>query len=57
LNGGDAFDGGGTTFADLGVTCSPETGHAAVFRGDLRHGGAPVTRGVRYVVAAFLFVE
>ena len=54
----DGFEGGGTTFsAPVGVTARPETGHAVAFRGNLRHGGAPVTAGTRYIVAAFLFTE
>ena len=27
------------------------------FRGDLVHGGEPISSGVRYIIAAFLFVE
>ena len=54
----DGFEGGGTTFsAPVGVTARPEAGHAVAFRGNLRHGGAPVTAGTRYIVAAFLFTE
>ena len=29
---------------------------AVAFPGEMRHGGAPVTRGVRYIIAAFLWV-
>jgi predicted 2-oxoglutarate/Fe(II)-dependent dioxygenase YbiX len=55
---GDDFEGGGTAFAaPVGETVSPEAGHVVAFRGGLRHGGAPVVRGTRYVVAAFLFTE
>lgn len=35
----------------------PEMGHVVAFPGSLRHGGAPVTRGVRYIVAAFLWIS
>ena len=32
-------------------------GKMAFFPGSLRHGGKPITRGVRYIIAAFLFVD
>lgn len=32
-------------------------GHVVSFLGDLKHGGDPITKGVRYIVAAFLYVE
>ena len=32
-------------------------GHCVVFPGSCRHGGHPITSGVRYIVAAFLWVE
>ena len=52
------YAGGGTVFtAPVGITARPGAGHVVAFRGSLQHGGAPVTAGVRYIVAAFLFVE
>lgn len=39
------------------LVARPGVGHAVAFRGQLQHGGAPVTAGIRYIVAAFLFVE
>ena len=41
----------------VGITARPAAGHLVAFKGALQHGGAPVTAGVRYIVAAFLFVE
>lgn len=58
--GGEEVSGGGAAAAKRSADClvaRPGAGHAAVFRGQLQHGGAPVTAGVRYIVAAFLFVE
>jgi hypothetical protein len=39
-----------------GVFCAPE-GCATAFMGPLRHGGAPITRGVRVILVLFLYVE
>ena len=56
LNALGEYEGGGTTFPDpIRVTARPDIGGVVAFGGDLRHAGAPVTRGVRYIVAAFLF--
>jgi predicted 2-oxoglutarate/Fe(II)-dependent dioxygenase YbiX len=56
LNALGEYEGGGTTFPDpLRVTARPDIGGVVAFGGDLRHAGAPVTKGVRYIVAAFLF--
>lgn len=56
LNGADAYEGGGTAFpSPIEVIARPDTGHLVAFRGDLKHAGAPVTKGTRYIVAAFLF--
>jgi hypothetical protein len=63
LNAGDEFDGGGTGFADVHggsraspLVVQPRLGHAVAFPGALWHGGEPITRGRRYVIAAFLWV-
>ena len=50
----DGFGGGGTFFEYLGSSVRPRVGEALVHPGDLRHGGAPVVRGVRYVLVGFL---
>ena len=58
LNDEGEYEGGGTTFAaPVGKTVRPGRGHVVAFKGGLQHGGSPVTRGVRYIVAAFLFAE
>ena len=63
LNADDEFDGGGTGFADVHggsraspLVVRPRLGHAVAFPGGLWHGGEPITRGRRYVIAAFLWV-
>ena len=58
LNERSEFDGGGTFFEAAGRALCPEVGRVLAFRGGaVRHGGEPITRGVRYVIAAFLFLE
>lgn len=56
LNALAEYDGGGTYFEDLEGAVKPEQGHVVAFPGSLRHGGQPITRGRRYVIAAFLSV-
>ena len=34
-----------------------EVGHAVVFAGPLRHAGYPITRGTRFVLVLFLYIE
>ena len=34
----------------------PPLGHCVAFPGGLWHGGEPITSGVRYIIAAFLWV-
>ena len=55
LNPRDAFDGGGTAFAPpLDQVHATQVGGCLCSCGQLRHGAAAVTRGVRYVMIAFL---
>ena len=57
LNDLSEYDGGGTCFAEHGMrVVRPDVGRVVAFPGEMRHGGAPVTRGVRYIIAAFLWV-
>jgi hypothetical protein len=55
LNGHGQFEGGGTFFESLKRAVHPQVGCTLTFRGDLRHGGDPVTSGVRYIIALFLY--
>ena len=51
----DGYEGGGTAFEYLGdEAIRPTVGDALVHPGHLRHAGAPVTSGVRYVMVGFL---
>lgn len=54
----DDFEGGGSYFYTVHQTISPSTGSVVSFRGNqLLHGGNVVTRGVRYIVAIFLYLD
>jgi hypothetical protein len=54
----DDFEGGGTYFHDYNTTLSPKAGEVVSFKGDtLRHGGDAVTRGTRYIIAAFCYLD
>ncbi|CAN0124855.1 unnamed protein product, partial [Discosporangium mesarthrocarpum] len=57
LNPAGEFRGGGTWFEGLGKAVLPEeAGHVVIFPGgDMMHGGHPITEGVRYVIAVFLY--
>lgn len=57
LNSSDDFDGGGTWFEGLGRAIRPsDAGHIVVFPGgDTMHGGQEITRGIRYILAVFLY--
>jgi len=57
LNPSSEYNGGGTYFCELGRSLQPGLGHVVSFLGDLKHGGDPITKGVRYIVAAFLYVD
>ena len=54
----DEFEGGGTYFYALDKTIAPKAGSVVTFRGDkMLHGGNCVTKGVRYILAVFLFAD
>ena len=49
------FEGGGTRLETLGVTVQPEqAGDVFMHCGQMLHGGATVTKGVRYILVAFV---
>lgn len=58
LNNLDEYDGGGTyveglpSFMDNPIRL--QKGHCLLHPGDVRHGGAPILRGVRYVLVCFI---
>ena len=54
----DDFEGGGTYFYNVDTTISPSTGSLVTSRGDqILHGGNVVTKGTRYILAVFLYLD
>ena len=52
------FSGGGTYIHELGMTLKPEVGGMLSFSGgEVLHSGDPVVEGVRYIIAAFCYVD
>ena len=71
LNDRSEYEGGGTCFesirlseADGGskkddfepLTLNADAGGVVAFPGTIRHGGSPVTKGVRYIIPLFLYL-
>ena len=50
----DGYEGGGTRIEALGRSIVIPTGHALLHPSALRHGGEPISEGVRWVLVAFL---
>lgn len=57
LNSRADYDGGGTYFLDSDITVNCDVGAVVAFPGASTHGGAAITRGVRYIIAVFLYQE
>ena len=53
----DDFEGGGTQVPSLGQTLLHGVGDLCIHCGWLRHGGAPVTAGERYVLIGFCDID
>ncbi len=53
----DAYEGGGTYFAEYGEVLDAPAGGIISFEGNLLHGGHRISAGIRYIVVAFLFAE
>jgi hypothetical protein len=54
----DDFEGGGTYMYRLERSITPSKGAMVSFRGNkCLHGGNPVTNGVRYILAIFLYLD
>ena len=52
------FDGGGSYMYNLEQSVAPSTGGMISFLGNrCLHGGTPVSRGVRYILAIFLYLD
>jgi hypothetical protein len=50
------FEGGGTYFND-GLTVFLEQGDVLVHSGKVKHSGLPVTKGIRYIMVAFVVID
>jgi tetratricopeptide (TPR) repeat protein len=54
----DDFEGGGTYIYDLDQTITPKEGSLVTFAGSkVLHGGNVVTKGVRYILAVFMYLD
>lgn len=53
LSNTNSFLGGGTYFED-GITIKPSQGDLTIHCGKTKHGGLPITNGVRYILVGFL---
>lgn len=53
LSDSDSFEGGGTYFDD-GLIMYPEKGDLVIHSSRIKHGGLPITKGVRYLLVGFI---
>lgn len=52
----DNYEGGGTYFLNDNITIKLKTGQILSFNGnELEHGGEAITKGIRYIIAVFLY--
>lgn len=51
------YGGGGTFFAESGQTVKTDVGGIISFEGQLIHAGMTITRGTRYIIVCFVYVE
>jgi len=51
------YSGGGLWLEQVAQAVSAPRGCCTIFAGPLRHGGAPITSGVRMILVLFLYVE
>lgn len=54
LNALEDYEGGGTFMEPLAETVRYDAGHVCVHAGEVRHGGAAVTKGCRYALVVFV---
>lgn len=54
LSHADEFEGGGTHFSSTGAIVRIDKGQAIMHSGQVYHAGAPVTKGARYILVAFV---
>ena len=53
----EGFQGGTTSFPSLGMSITPQTGLALLFRHEIEHEGSPVTAGRKYAVRTDVMYE
>ena len=51
----DSYTGGGTHFSKENKTIHLNLGDVVIFCGQTRHGGIPVTKGIRYILPGFIY--
>jgi tetratricopeptide (TPR) repeat protein len=51
------YKGGGLWLQQGNISISAPQGCATIFAGPLRHGGSPITKGVRMILVLFLYIE
>ncbi len=54
LNNTDEFEGGGTIYPEFNKTFKPDKGQVFLSSGKLKHGGAVITKGKRYILIGFI---
>ena len=57
LNDMSDYDGGGLFIASTGDLLNGDAGTVLSFAGGLVHGGYPVTRGTRWILTVFLYID
>ena len=53
----ESFTGGGTYFEHLNTTVDMNQGHVTFRPGSVRHAGAPIDTGLRYVIGGFIAID
>ena len=54
LNNTEEFEGGGTIYPEFNKTFKPNKGQVFLSSGKLKHGGAEITKGKRYILIGFM---
>ena len=57
LNDMSDYEGGGLFIASTGDLLNGDSGTVLTFAGELVHGGYPVTKGTRWILTVFLYLD
>jgi hypothetical protein len=57
LSKASAFEGGGTYFEHIDRVVDMEQGHVTFRPGSVRHAGAAISSGLRYIIGGFIAVD